>query len=84
MNEIKNIIDGVKIIKKKQIIDDRGKILHMLRADDDNFIKSVGLSSDNTAESFGEIMVSISPSQENSFVFTFLSNTPSIYDFVFP
>ena len=39
MSEIKNIIDGVKIIKKKQIIDDRGKILHMLRVDDENFVK---------------------------------------------
>ena len=39
MTEIKNVIDGVIIIKKKQIIDDRGKILHMLRADDKNFVK---------------------------------------------
>ena len=39
MSEIKNIIDGVKIIKKKHIIDDRGKILHMLRVDDENFVK---------------------------------------------
>ena len=39
MSEIKNIIDGVKIIKKKQIIDDKGKILHMIRVDDENFVK---------------------------------------------
>ena len=39
MKEIKNIIEGVKIIKKKEIVDDRGKILHMLRVDDDNFTK---------------------------------------------
>ena len=39
MSEIKDIIDGVKIIKKKHIIDDRGKILHMLRIDDENFVK---------------------------------------------
>ena len=39
MTKIKNIIQDVKIIKKNQIIDDRGKILHMLRADDNNFTK---------------------------------------------
>ena len=39
MEEIKNIIQDVKIIKKNQTIDDRGKILHMLRADDNNFTK---------------------------------------------
>ena len=32
-------IEGVKVIKKNQIIDDRGKILHMLRSDDSNFKK---------------------------------------------
>ena len=31
------------------------KINPFLRADDDNFIKSVGLSSNNATESFGEI-----------------------------
>ena len=31
------MIEGVKIIQKKQIFDERGKIMHMLRADDDNF-----------------------------------------------
>tara|TARA_Y100000816_G_C25833435_1_gene435801 strand:- start:195 stop:632 length:438 start_codon:yes stop_codon:yes gene_type:complete len=31
------MIHGVKIIQKKVISDDRGKILHMLRADDSNF-----------------------------------------------
>ena len=39
MTKIKNIIQDVKIIKKNQIIDDRGKILHMLSADDNNFTK---------------------------------------------
>tara|TARA_B100001123_G_C15055743_1_gene925474 strand:+ start:145 stop:594 length:450 start_codon:yes stop_codon:yes gene_type:complete len=33
------MIDGVKIIPKKQIIDERGKIMHMLRNDDDHFKK---------------------------------------------
>ena len=33
------MIDGVKIIKKKVISDDRGKILHMLKCDDENFVK---------------------------------------------
>ena len=33
------MINGVKIIQKKVITDDRGKILHMLRADDSNFKK---------------------------------------------
>ena len=33
------MIDGVKIIPKKQIIDERGKIMHMIRNDDDNFTK---------------------------------------------
>ena len=43
------MIHGVKIIQKKVISDDRGKILHMLRADDSNF------------KQFGEIvMVGIS------------------------
>ena len=40
------MIDGVKIIPKKQIIDERGKIMHMLRNDSNNFSK------------FGEIYVS--------------------------
>jgi dTDP-4-dehydrorhamnose 3,5-epimerase len=42
------MIDGVKIIPKKQIIDERGKIMHMLRNDDVNFTK------------FGEIYFSYS------------------------
>ena len=42
------MIDGVQIIKKKQIIDERGKIMHMLRNDDKNFTK------------FGEIYFSYS------------------------
>ena len=33
------MIQGVKIIKKKVITDDRGKILHMLRKDDPNHVK---------------------------------------------
>lgn len=33
------MIDGVQIIKKKIISDDRGKILHMLKCDDKNFVK---------------------------------------------
>ena len=33
------MIDGVKIIEKKVITDDRGKILHMMRVDDNNFDK---------------------------------------------
>lgn len=33
------MIEGVKIIPKKQIIDERGKIMHMIRNDDPNFTK---------------------------------------------
>tara|TARA_Y100000591_G_C21731673_1_gene644463 strand:+ start:285 stop:734 length:450 start_codon:yes stop_codon:yes gene_type:complete len=33
------MIDGVKITKKKQFIDERGKIMRMLRVDDEEFIK---------------------------------------------
>ena len=32
-------IDGVQVLSKKVIVDDRGKILHMLRNDDKNFSK---------------------------------------------
>ena len=35
------MISGIKVLKKKVITDDRGKILHMLRNDDSNF-KKVG------------------------------------------
>ena len=35
----KKTIEGVKIFNKKVIVDDRGKILHMLRNDDKNFIR---------------------------------------------
>ena len=35
----KKNIKGVEIIEKKIISDDRGKILHMLRNDDENFFK---------------------------------------------
>lgn len=33
------MIEGIKIISKKQIIDERGKIMHMMRNDDPNFTK---------------------------------------------
>ena len=33
------MIHGVKIIKKNQFIDERGKIMRMLRADDKEFVK---------------------------------------------
>ena len=33
------MIEGVKIIKKKQFIDERGKIMKMLRSDDEEFKK---------------------------------------------
>lgn len=36
---VESKIEGVKIIKKNQIIDERGKIKHMLRQDDENFTK---------------------------------------------
>ena len=39
MTEIKSFIQGVEIIKKNQIGDDRGVILHMLRVDDKNYKK---------------------------------------------
>ena len=39
MAEIKSFIEGVEIIKKNKIVDDRGMILHMLRADDKNYKK---------------------------------------------
>jgi len=42
------MIDGIRIIPKKQIIDERGKIMHMMRNDDENFTK------------FGEIYFSYS------------------------
>ena len=32
-------IEGVKIFKKNVITDERGKILHMLKRSDENFIK---------------------------------------------
>ena len=38
MDKKKNI-SGVKLIEKKIIVDDRGKILHMLRKDDHDFSK---------------------------------------------
>jgi dTDP-4-dehydrorhamnose 3,5-epimerase len=33
------MIDGVKIIPLKQIVDERGKIMHMMKATDPHFIK---------------------------------------------
>ena len=47
MAEIKSFIQGVEIIKKNKIVDDRGMILHMLRVDDKNYKK------------FGEIYFSV-------------------------
>ncbi len=44
--DIKENISGIKIFKKNVITDDRGKILHMMRNDDENF------------ENFGEIYFS--------------------------
>ena len=38
-NDIKKKISGVKVFKKNVITDDRGKILHMIRNDDENFKK---------------------------------------------
>ncbi len=32
------MIDGVKIIKLRQIVDERGKIMHMVRSDDPDFV----------------------------------------------
>ena len=37
--QLKSNIDGVKIFKKNVISDDRGKILHMLKNTDENFVK---------------------------------------------
>jgi len=42
-----SMIDGVIIKPLKQIVDERGKVMHMLRADDENF------------EKFGEIYFSV-------------------------
>ena len=39
MRKFSDNISGVKIIKKNVITDDRGKILHMMRQDDENFQK---------------------------------------------
>ena len=36
---MKKSIDGIKIIKKRVITDNRGKILHMLRRDDKSFTR---------------------------------------------
>jgi dTDP-4-dehydrorhamnose 3,5-epimerase len=52
MMNFEKSIEGVKLIEKKVISDDRGKILHMLRNDDKNFKK------------FGEIYFSyVNPNQ---------------------
>ena len=37
------MIDGVKIIPKKQIIDERGKIMHMIRNDDEHLLNLGGI-----------------------------------------
>jgi dTDP-4-dehydrorhamnose 3,5-epimerase len=47
MDKNKKIIEGVKIIPLKQIPDERGKVMHMLKCTDPHFIK------------FGEIYFSI-------------------------
>ena len=44
---IKIMIEGVKITKLKQIVDERGKVMHMLRNDSEAF------------QSFGEIYFSL-------------------------
>jgi len=52
IKNMKKNISGIKILKKNIITDDRGKILHMMRIDDDNF------------QRFGEIYFSyVNPSQ---------------------
>jgi dTDP-4-dehydrorhamnose 3,5-epimerase len=40
------VIDGVRVVPKRQIVDERGKVMHMLRCDDPEF------------EEFGEIYFS--------------------------
>ena len=37
MEKITSKIEGVQIIKKNKIVDNRGKIMHMMREDDKNF-----------------------------------------------
>jgi len=32
------VIEGVRVSERRQIIDDRGKIVHMLRCDDDEYL----------------------------------------------
>lgn len=39
VNKIISLIEGVKILKKNIVKDNRGQILHMLRVDDENFTK---------------------------------------------
>ena len=34
------MIDGVKVIQLRQIVDERGKIMHMLKRTDEHFIRS--------------------------------------------
>ena len=59
MERINSKIEGVKIIKKHQITDDRGKVMHMMRNDDENFKK------------FGEIYFSsVNPKVYKSLAFT--------------
>ena len=31
------MIDGVQVVPLRQIVDERGKVMHMLRADDPHF-----------------------------------------------
>jgi dTDP-4-dehydrorhamnose 3,5-epimerase len=39
MDNSHSVIEGVKIIPLRQIVDERGKIMHMLKATDPHFIK---------------------------------------------
>src|SRR6266576_1175093 len=47
MDNTRSVIEGVKIIPLRQILDERGKVMHMLKATDPHFIK------------FGEIYFSV-------------------------
>ena len=39
MDNTRSVIEGVKIIPLRQIVDERGKIMHMLKATDPHFIQ---------------------------------------------
>jgi dTDP-4-dehydrorhamnose 3,5-epimerase len=40
------MIDGIKIVPLRQIVDERGKIMHMLKATDQLFVRCGDISSD--------------------------------------